>query len=312
MNQGRTEDAVVILALSLTPGMGNTRVNQTLALAQCCGWDIPQLRQVSNPSFLRRVLEQDAAIAAQLRHCEAALFEKAQAYISRALARGLQVLHILEDAYPQSIRMHLGAAAPPVLFLWGNAALVHATAGAVVGTRNPSPGGIRAAGKAARTIVARATSLVSGGAAGVDRAGHDAALKTKSNTVVLLPQGILSWSLPGSWRSAFGAGRIAVLSACLPDAPWQTHAAVSRNALISAMAQVVCVVEPRKQGGSIQTTRHAVGQGKPVFVEPLDALPVSLRVQARPLHALTAVLPELDLERMLREKNDGNRQRDLF
>ncbi len=312
MKHQQLDDAVIILALGLVPGIGNTRVNQTLNLLHCCGWPLSRLGRTDDETFLRKVLLQDPQVGMVLRQCKDTHFEEAAAHVKLAQMAGLQVVHILEESYPASLRIHLGQAAPPVLFFRGNSALAHQTAGAVVGTRAPTPRGIRAATEAATTTAAHATSLVSGGAAGIDTAAHDAAVTSGGNTVLLLPEGILSWTLPSHWRRAFDEGRIAIISACLPHAPWQTHAAVSRNALISAMAQFVCVVQPRKQGGSILTMRHAVHQQKPVFVEPLSALPASLRNQARSLRTLATVLPGLDLEHMRRNPETADNQGQLF
>ena len=133
-------------------------------------------------------------------------------------------------------------------------------------------------------------AVVSGGAAGVDWAAHDAALQSGGSTVIFLPQGILVYEMSSAWREAMDEGRLLLASEYLPDAPWRTYAAVSRNALIAAQARLVCVIEPRKQGGSLLTARHAVDQGKQVLVEPLGALPVPLQSCAAPLEQLAQAL----------------------
>ena len=256
------------------------------------------LRSINNKNLLKRIIEWDSGIATLLAQCEEKVFEEANAYIAYARQQDLLVILALEESYPQTLKHYLGDVAPPLLFVRGNAELLHKTAGAVVGTRNPSKQGIQAAQNAAKVIVKNKASVVSGGAAGIDRAAHDRAIKAGGNTIVMLPQGILSWSFPEYWNAAFDSGRVTLVSSYLPNAPWLTHAAVSRNGLISALAQVVCVVEPRKQGGSILTMRHAIEQHKPAFVEPLTALPAGLQTQARPLRELPEALAALDLEEM--------------
>ncbi|HIJ66427.1 MAG TPA: hypothetical protein HPP77_10805, partial [Candidatus Hydrogenedentes bacterium] len=69
-----------------------------------------------------------------------------------------------------------------------------------------------------------------------------------------------------SVAKAVGQGAAVLVSEFPPDAPWETHAAVTRNAVISALARLVCVIEPRKTGGSIRTARIALNQGKSVLV----------------------------------------------
>jgi len=293
------EDSSIVLALGMIPGMGNTRVNRLLAFVRQYGWDIDILRVITSQTRFRQLVMWDATIAALLEQCDGAVFEEANTQIAYARRQALEVVNTLEDSYPQTLKHFLGDGTPPLLFIRGNPTLLHKTAGAVVGTRSPSKQGVKAAQKAALTITRKAEVLVSGGAVGIDHAAHDAVVRDGGNTVVMLPQGIVSWPFPKDWTPALDAGRIALVSAYLPDAPWQTHAAVSRNALISALAQVVCVVEPRKQGGSILTMRHAIAQRKPVFVEPVAALSSSLKPLAQPLRQLGESLETFDFEHAL-------------
>ncbi|HDP33804.1 MAG TPA: hypothetical protein ENN29_01700 [Candidatus Hydrogenedentes bacterium] len=312
MNPQKTEDSAAILALGMIAGMGNARVNRLLSVAQHRGWDMTLLGKPPDKRFLKRVLEWDSGVAALLSQYTEEIHQEAQTQIAHALQRGLEVVSVLDAAYPGTLKRHLGDAAPPLLFVRGNRELLHRIAGAVVGTRSPSKRGLKAAGNAASLFALRGAVLVSGGATGVDRAAHDAAIRAEGCTVAILPQGVLSWSFPQWWRSAFDDGRITLVSSHLPEAPWQTHAAVTRNAFISAMAQAVCVVEPRKQGGSILTMRHALRQRKPVFVEPMTALSAALRGQARSLRELAAALETLDMESMLQHGVGSGVQEELL
>jgi DNA processing protein len=174
----------------------------------------------------------------------------------------------------------------------------------------PSEKGRKAARDAAHAIASHGAIVVSGGAVGVDWAAHDAMVLSGRQTLVILPQGIATYPLPGRWRYAREEGRLLLVSPYLPNASWRTHAAVSRNALISAQAQLVCVIEPRSQGGSILTTRHAVNQQKAVFAEPLSSLPASLRPHAQPLSGFRDALSSYTWESPELLPND--RQPDLF
>ena len=293
------DDSSVILALGMIPGMGNTRVNRLLAFARQSGWELGVFKSSMSDARLRQIMAWDAGIAVLLGQCENAMFSEAERCVAYAIQQGMTLIPVLDNKYPLSFKHYLGDAAPTLLFVKGNWELLHRTAGAVVGTRSPSKRGVQAASRAAKTILEYAAVMVSGGAAGVDRAAHDAAVKNGGNTVAMLPQGIASWPFPETWQSAMQQGRVALVSAYLPEARWQTHAAVSRNTLISASAQVVCVVEPRKQGGSILTLRKAIEQRKSVFVTPLSVLSVGLRAQVHSLRELNDILATSDLEAML-------------
>jgi predicted Rossmann fold nucleotide-binding protein DprA/Smf involved in DNA uptake len=87
-------------------------------------------------------------------------------------------------------------------------------------------------------------------------------------------------------------GRAVIVSQFAPDARWQTHAAVTRNATISALARMVCVIEPKKIGGSIRTARAAVAQGKRVLFYCPEAGPHSPARLLRQAGALDLVPPD--------------------
>src|SRR5690606_24865428 len=88
-------------------------------------------------------------------------------------------------------------------------------------------------------------------------------------------------------RGAFEDGRAIVLSQFAPLSAWATHAAVTRNATIAALSRVVCVIEPRKAGGSMRTGRCALAIGRPVFVaggdDALHGAEVLRRAGAQPV-----------------------------
>jgi len=219
--------------------------------------------------------------------------DEAQECLNHISRSGIKMVHMLEADYPERLEAYLEISAPPIVFLYGEPSLLRQDGCAVVGTRSPSKAGVNAARRASERIAAAGLTLVSGGAVGVDRAAHDAAVLAGGTTVIFLPQGIKTYVLPEPWRKAMDEGRLLLASEYLPDTPWQTYAAISRNALIAAQALLVCVIEPRKQGGSILTARHAVEQGKPVLVEPAGALPAAMNPHALPLNALEASLARI-------------------
>ena len=291
--QLRREQALALLALTLVPGMGNRRISQFVAMLDGHGLDVSDLARGANGSFRRKIPGLVVQFDGVVEQVAGETLGQAEACIHRAEAAGLSWMHFLEGDYPRPLSAFLEGSAPPFLFLQGNKGLLAAAASAVVGTRSPSRTGIRAARRASRTIVGAGMAVVSGGATGIDWAAHDAALQSGGSTVIFLPQGILPYEMSSGWRKAMADGRLLLASEYLPDAPWRTYAAVSRNALIAAQARLVCVIEPRKQGGSLLTARHAVDQGKQVLAEPLNALPAPLQSCAVPLETLAQALEKV-------------------
>ncbi|NLT56732.1 MAG: DNA-processing protein DprA, partial [Actinomycetales bacterium] len=93
----------------------------------------------------------------------------------------------MDDAYPAQLRdVHQ---MPPVLFTRGR--LLAGDLGVcVVGSRSASPRGRELAGEVATALAGEGLSVVSGLAAGIDRAAHEAALAAGGRTVAVIGTGI--------------------------------------------------------------------------------------------------------------------------
>ncbi len=293
------DESAAVLALQLTAGAGHVTVNRIVAVARGRGLTTGALLALT-ARRLHEVLPPGAAdlagpVAAARREAR-----RAKALVERTWGRGADFVLRTDAAYPSAFAAHLGRQAPPLLALRGNAALLEGPAAAVVGTRTPSDRGIATARACAEALCGAGAVLVSGGADGVDTAAHRAAVERGGKTVVVLPQGILTYPVPTYLAPALDDGRALLLSAFPPDAPWQTHAAITRNDLIAALARLVCVVEPRKTGGSVRTGRRALEQGKPVFDLPAPGPRSAGIVGAAPLVDATGALRKEVLAEALR------------
>jgi DNA processing protein len=78
-------------------------------------------------------------------------------------------------------------AVPPIaLIVKGDSAILSERSLAIVGTRNPTPYGIRIAGDFAAGFVDRDWQIISGGAYGVDTAAHRGALVAEGRTIAVI------------------------------------------------------------------------------------------------------------------------------
>lgn len=275
------------LALLLSPGVGNVAVNQALTAAAHAEQSLDELFALPPRRLLELLPHGQETVAHSLSHCEAQHVNRAARLIERVERAGGQALLITDSDYPEAVRTLLGKNAPPILFAAGNFDLPHGHSAAVVGARKATGKGLRIAERCAGAFASEGIPVISGGAQGVDTAAHGAALKAGGETIVVLPQGLLTYRAPGDLMEAVEDGRATILSEFVPDSEWVAHAAVTRNATISALAKIVCVIEPKKEGGSIRTARCALDQGKRVLVHcnegagpPLASL---LRSGAHPL-----------------------------
>jgi len=252
-----------ILALLAVPGAGAAAVHSAIAASNAAKISLANLLGLTPRALIDALPPGLHTVAGLIAKCGPQHRDAAEALLAKVSAAGAGAVAATDPAYPSALAV-LGTAAPPILFFQGPLALLRKPAAAVVGARDPSPTGARLAMNCAMCLARQDAVVVSGGARGIDGCGHAAALEAGGETVVVLPQGILTYKPPPSIKKAVKDGRAAVVSQFMPEAPWETHAAVTRNATVSALANLMCVVEPRKTGGSIRAARIALAQGKPV------------------------------------------------
>jgi len=278
ITQTPVEDAAALLALALTPGIGQHSVR--LALETAGRLHLPPYAFLVLP--LRRLVAalppRSDAVAARIAEQTPAWHARALRLLEQLLESGGGYVSLSDTAYPRRVRAHLRRAAPPLLFFRGPLELLARPGTAVVGTRTPLPGARDAASSMARFAAMAGDILISGAAEGIDTTAHNAALAAGGTTLAVLPQGVLTYTPPPYLEQALREGRALLLSPFPPDAPWRRYAAVTRNDLIAAAARLILVVAPQKTGGSVRTGLSGRGQGKTVAVwqHPPDALPRTL------------------------------------
>ena len=150
---------------------------------------------------------------------------------------------------------------PLILFCLGNpGVLVDRPTVAVVGTREPSPYGIKWGRRIAEVMGAAGFTIVSGLAEGCDTAAHLGALDASAPTVAFLAHGF-GRIYPKS-NSAL-AERIVADGGCLateyaPGSPPRRSSFVERDRLQSGASRGIVIVETDVEGG----TMHTVGFAK--------------------------------------------------
>jgi DNA processing protein len=169
--------------------------------------------------------------------------------------------------YPALLRR---IASPPLgLFVAGEPGLLWHPGIAVVGSRHPSAGGRDNARRFATDFARSGLSVVSGLAAGVDRAAHEAALDTGGLTIAVLGTGP---DVPYPKSHAPLLARIAAHGAVVSEHPPGTGALrehfPSRNRIIAGLALGTLVVEAASRSGALITARLAADAGREVFAIP--------------------------------------------
>lgn len=141
---------------------------------------------------------------------------------------------------------------------------------AVVGSRKPTGYGRAVNARITGELARHGVVIVSGLAIGHDGLAHRACLDAGGTTVAVLGNG-LAHIYPQTNRTL--ARRIvqaggALISEYPPEAPVLPHQFLERNRLISALADVVVVIEAGERSGTLNTASHALTQGKEVMAVP--------------------------------------------
>ena len=163
-------------------------------------------------------------------------------------SKGIWVLTIVDGRYPDRLRA-LGEAAPPCLFGVGEAGLLPRGGLAVVGSRNVEPDGASVAQSVARAAVGWGLTLVSGGARGVDQLAMNAAFLAGGSVVGVLADNLEQRLRKADTISALDSDRTCLVVQQHPSTGFSAQAAMARNKLVYALADLTAVVAADEGSG---------------------------------------------------------------
>ena len=159
---------------------------------------------------------------------------------------------------------------PKELFCLGNLELLNCKSIAVIGSRNYSGYGERAAKEFSYNLAKEDVCIVSGMARGIDSFAHEAALDAKGKTVAVLGSG-LDVIYPREnkilYENIIKNNGLIISEYPLGTKPSRQNFP-ARNRIISRLSDGVLVIEARKNSGTNITVDFALDQGKDVFVIP--------------------------------------------
>ena len=172
-----------------------------------------------------------------------------------------------DDTYPALLRKISGP--PAALFIDGDPGCLWQPQIAVIGSRNPTSGGLDHANDFATTLARQGMTITSGLASGIDSAAHKAAMDAGALTIAVNGTG-LDKVYPSSSRQV--AERIrsqgAMISELPLGSPPRRQHFPSRNRIISGLSLGVLVIEAGLNSGTLITARKAAEQGRDVFALP--------------------------------------------
>ncbi len=192
-------------------------------------------------------------------------------YLSRALKwldhDSHHLLTFGHDSYPELLTQIPGR--PLLLYVNGDIDALHLPSLAIVGSRNPTRGGLRNSVEFARYLAQQGFLIVSGLAEGIDTAAHRGALDGGGKTVAFLGHGIDRVYPAANRDLAHAISNCGALVTEYPlgARPLRWHFP-ERNRLISGLCLGTLVIEAARRSGSLITARLAAEQGREVFALP--------------------------------------------
>ena len=231
------------------------------------------LEYFHDPEQLYRATESAYRMALQLpEEGYTALSDKelknARALAAECSQKRIGIVTIGDSGYPARLRQIPDA--PLVLYYRGRLPNWEAyPAIGIVGTRKASGYGLQIAEKMGAQIAACGGMVVSGAADGIDSAAMKQALLQGGPVVGVLGFGA-DVVYPASSRKLFAQleEKGCLISEYPPGTPGYKWNFPQRNRLISGISHGVLVVEAPERSGALITARHAMEQGREVFVVP--------------------------------------------
>jgi len=182
--------------------------------------------------------------------------------------QGYEIIPITSEHYSKSLKQNLRLRySPPVLYVKGNKQIMKEKSVAVVGSRNASSLSLQFTDKIVRNATKQYRVIVSGFAKGVDKAALDSALKYHGQSIIVLPQGIMTFGSGfKKYYKQIIEGDILVLSTFHPKVPWRADLAMARNPIIYGLADKIYVAESSNKGGTWSGVNDGLRKEREIYV----------------------------------------------
>lgn len=248
------------LALYLIPGLGHTVLRSLLE-----NFGTPDAVFEAGVSELVKVEGVRREIAQRIVNREFSIDPEKE--LGKVKKAGARIITYMDPSYPKLLKeIHH----PPVLlYVKGKDIPLNQTFIAVVGSRNATHYGLRAAENIGMGLAKRRVGVVSGLARGIDSAAHRGCLRGKGFTVAVMGTGIDRVYPKSNKRLLDKVTETgAVITEFPTGSPPEPKNFPIRNRIISGLSRGVVVVEATKQSGSLITASLALDQGREVFAVP--------------------------------------------
>lgn len=182
----------------------------------------------------------------------------------------IKAICITDDCYPELLKQIYDP--PVILYCKGNIETcdMNKTV-ALVGTRTPSDYAREVSYNLGRDLGKSGVTVISGLAEGVDTSAHTGCLESGGKTIAIIGSGhnrIYPKSNISLAKQIIEKNNGAVLSEYFPDCAPDSWRFPYRNRIVSGLSLATILVESKKKGGGLITTKHALEQNREVFGVP--------------------------------------------
>ena len=220
------------------------------------------------------------------------------------ISQGFDLIPINSQEYPETLKQNLKMKySPSLLYVKGNKQLLHEPSVAIVGARNASEISLKFTRNIAKICVENYQVIVSGFAKGVDKTALDATLEVFGHSIIVLPQGIMTFA--SGFRKYYTQvveGDVLILSTFHPRVPWNVGLAMARNTYIYGLAKEIYVAESNSKGGTWSGVIDGLRKGRTIYVRK----PNPAEKNANNLLILRGAIP-VDMNGKPLESEDSNK-----
>lgn len=188
-------------------------------------------------------------------------------------SQGYEIVTLNSAEYSPTLKANLKAKhSPPILYIKGNKNLLKENSLAIVGSRDATEKSLVFTDNIAKMASEQFKVVVSGFAKGVDKQALDSAIKHIGQSIIVLPQGILTYSAGiKKYYKQIVDGNVLVLSTFHPKSIWSVGLAMARNPIIYGLAKEIFVAQSSNKGGTWEGVKSGLKMGRTIFVREPDS-----------------------------------------
>ena len=250
------------VALAHTPKMWTAKKNEIIAFCFQQGKSIIDF--FSSDQFLGMELKPQEIELLQQTKNELANYAF---MVEELLDQGYDIIPVTSKECSPTLKSNLKYNSPIVLYTKGNKQILQEKSIAIVGSRNANEKSLLFTDNVAKKASSENKVVVSGFAKGVDKQALDSALAYKGQSIIVLPQGITTFSSGiKKYYKQIIEGDVLVLSTFHPKLPWSVDLAMARNSIIYGLASEIYAAQSDDKGGTWSGVTEGLKKGRQIYV----------------------------------------------